>query len=201
MGRRRSTSESRTYDEVIFNRRGQPRGRIVDEEAAREMTRKDAERDEVERSSPISLSTHSGSAEEEEEEAPTEKKRRDKEKVLKKKNDAKKKQKLEADKAKSIAENEAREKAEAEEKVVAEKEKESAEASRIATELAAKEATDKVVEEERQKKEVEDKEGDTLPMDLDVPGTSTVGTKTKTTSSVLGLGPWEPFRSTEIVDI
>jgi uncharacterized membrane protein YukC len=45
--------------------------------------RKDAERDEAERSSPISLSTHSGSTEEDEE-APTDKKRRDKEKVLKK---------------------------------------------------------------------------------------------------------------------
>jgi hypothetical protein len=38
-------------------------------------------------------------------------------------------------------------------------------------------------------------------MDLDIPGTSTAGTETETTSSVLGHGPWEPFRSSEIVDI
>jgi hypothetical protein len=99
----------KTYDEVIFNRWGQPKGRITDEEAAREETRKDAERDEAERSSPISVSTHSGSTEEDEE-APTDKKRRDKEKVLKRRNDAKKKQKLEADKAKARVENEAKEK-------------------------------------------------------------------------------------------
>ena len=66
----------------------------MDEEDAREATRKDAERDEAEISSPISVSTHSGSAEEE----PTNKKRRDKEKVLKRRNDAKMKYKLEAEK-------------------------------------------------------------------------------------------------------
>jgi hypothetical protein len=49
-----STSKSRTYDEVIFNRWGQPKGRIADEESAREAAKKDAERDEAERYSPIS---------------------------------------------------------------------------------------------------------------------------------------------------
>jgi hypothetical protein len=81
---------TRTYDEVIFNRRGQPKGRIADEEKAREATRKEAEQEEVGHISPISISSHSGSVEGEEE-VPTEKKRRDKEKVLKKKNDTKKK--------------------------------------------------------------------------------------------------------------
>jgi hypothetical protein len=71
---------------------------MVDEEVVREATRKDGERDEAERYSPISISTHSGSAEEDEE-APADKKRRDKEKVLKRRNDTKKKQKLEVDKA------------------------------------------------------------------------------------------------------
>jgi hypothetical protein len=155
---------------------------IADEEDAREVAKKDAERDEVERSSPISLSIHSGSTEEEEE-SPTKKNRRDKEKVLKKKNDAKKKKKWKWSKN------------------FAKKEKDSAEASRIVTELAAKEATYKVVEEERKKEEAEDEEGNTHPMDLDVPGTSTIGTKIETTSSVLGLGPWEPFWLTKIVEI
>jgi len=125
---------ARTYDEVIFNRQGQPRGRIVDEEAAREMARKYAERDEAKRSSPISLSTHSGSPKEDEE-APTNKKRRNKEKVLKKRNDAKKKHKLEADKEKAREENEARERVEAKVKTAAEKEKELVEAARVATKL------------------------------------------------------------------
>ena len=88
---------SRTYDKVIFNRRGHPKGRITEEEVAREVARKYAERDEAKRSSPISISTHSGSTEEDEE-APADKKRRDKEKVLKRRNDSKKKQKLEAEK-------------------------------------------------------------------------------------------------------
>jgi hypothetical protein len=90
---------------------------------------------------------------------------------------------------------------EAEAKVVAEKEKELVEVARVATKLAEKEATDKVVEEERQKKNADDREGDTHPMDLDVPGTSTAGAGTETTSSGLGLGPWEPFRSTKILDL
>jgi hypothetical protein len=34
---------TRTYDEFIFNRRSQPKGRIDDEEAAREVTRKEVE--------------------------------------------------------------------------------------------------------------------------------------------------------------
>jgi hypothetical protein len=38
-------------------------------------------------------------------------------------------------------------------------------------------------------------------MDLDVLGTSTAGVGTKKPSSGLGLVPWEPFRSTEILDI
>jgi hypothetical protein len=65
----------RTYDEVIFNRMGWPKGRIEDEKVAREVARKYAERDEAKRYSPIFFFTHSGSAEEYEE-APTDKKRR-----------------------------------------------------------------------------------------------------------------------------
>jgi hypothetical protein len=57
------------------------------------------QRDEDEIYSPILVSTHSGFAEEDEE-APMDKKRRDKEKVLKRRNDAKNKQNLEADKVK-----------------------------------------------------------------------------------------------------
>jgi membrane protein involved in colicin uptake len=133
--------------------------------------------------------------------------------VLKRRNDAKKKQKIEADKAKAREENEVKAKAEAEEKSeaeekdeakekdVAEKEKELAEVARVATKLAEKEAVDKVVEEERQKKNTDDREGDTHPMDLDIPGTSTTGTGAETMSSGLGLGPWEPFRSAEILDL
>jgi hypothetical protein len=124
-----------TYDEVIFNRCGHPKGRITDEEEARETTRKEAEQDEAKRYSPISVSTHSGSIEEEEE-VPTDKKKRDKEKVLKKKNDAKRKQKIEADKEKAIEEDEAKSKFEAKAKVVVEKEKDLAEATRVAIELA-----------------------------------------------------------------
>jgi hypothetical protein len=77
--------------------RGQPKGRIVEEEFAREVARKYAERDEAKRYSPIFISTHSGSIEEDEE-APTDKKRIYKEKLLKRRNDSKKKQKLEAEK-------------------------------------------------------------------------------------------------------
>ena len=81
------------------------------------------------------------------------KKRRDKENVLKKKNEAKKKQKVEAEKEKS--------KVEVEEKVVAQREKELAEVARVATKLEEKETIDKVVEEERQNKDADDREGDT----------------------------------------
>jgi hypothetical protein len=66
---------SRTYDEVIFNRKGQPKGRIIEEEFAREASRKEAECDESERSSPISILTHLCFVEEEEG-APIDKKRR-----------------------------------------------------------------------------------------------------------------------------
>jgi hypothetical protein len=92
----------------------------------------------------------------------------------------------------------------AEEKVVAEKEKELAEVARVAVELVekeTKEAVDKVVEEERQRKNAENRDGDTHPMDLDIPGMSIVGTEAETTSSGLGLGPWEPFRPTEVLDL
>jgi hypothetical protein len=37
----------RTYNEVIFNRRVQPKEKIVDKEVAREVTRKEAEQDEA----------------------------------------------------------------------------------------------------------------------------------------------------------
>jgi hypothetical protein len=47
-----------TYNKVIFNRWGLPKRRIADKEDAREVSRKEAERDEVERYSPISVSTH-----------------------------------------------------------------------------------------------------------------------------------------------
>jgi hypothetical protein len=49
----------RTYEEVISSRRGHLKGRIADEEATREGAIKEAEQDEAERSSPISISTHS----------------------------------------------------------------------------------------------------------------------------------------------
>jgi hypothetical protein len=88
---------ARTYDEVISNRCGQPKGRIIDEEAAREAARKEAEQDEAWRSSPISILTHLGFVEEEEK--TIDKRSRDKEKVLKKKKYSKKKEKFEVDKA------------------------------------------------------------------------------------------------------
>jgi hypothetical protein len=120
---------AKTYDEVIFNRCGQPKRRIIDEEEVREVARKEAKQEEVGRSSSISISIHLGSIKEEEE-TPIDKKRRDKEKVLKKKNETKKKQKFEADKEKS--------KVEAEAKDATEKEKELGEAPRVAVELAKK---------------------------------------------------------------
>jgi hypothetical protein len=130
--------------------RGQLRGRIADKEAAREVAKKYAERDETERYFPISLSTHSSSTKEDTKE-PIEKKRRDKAKVLKKRNDAKKRQNLEANKAKATEENEAREKADVEAKVVSKKEKELFEATRVVTELVEKEAVDKAAKEEKRR--------------------------------------------------
>jgi hypothetical protein len=38
-------------------------------------------------------------------------------------------------------------------------------------------------------------------MDLDVHGTSTAGTGAETMSSGLGLRPWEPFLSVEVLDL
>jgi hypothetical protein len=67
---------SKKYEEVISNRRGETKGRIPNEEATREMARKEVEQDEAKISSPIYISTHSGS-DEEEEETPEDKKRRD----------------------------------------------------------------------------------------------------------------------------
>jgi hypothetical protein len=57
----------------------------------------------------------------------------------------------------------------------------------VETKLAEKEVVDKAVEEERHKKNADDREGDTHPMDLDIPGTSTAGRGAETTSSGLGL--------------
>jgi len=130
--------------------------------------------------------------------------RRDKENMLKKKNDAKKKQKIEVDKAKAREEDEAKAKAEAKEKDVARKEKEPVEAVRVETELAkkaTKEVVDKVVEEERQRKNIENREDDTHPMDLDIPGTSTTCTEEKEMIIGLGRGPLEHFRPAEVLDI
>jgi hypothetical protein len=67
---------------------------------------------------------------------------------------------------------------EAKAKATAENEKELAKASRITSELAENEATDKATEEERKKKDARDTEGDTHPMELDVLGSSTAGTET-----------------------
>jgi len=39
------------------------------------------------------------------------------------------------------------------------------------------------------------------PMDFNIPGISIASLEIETTISVMGLRPWEPFRSTEIVDI
>jgi hypothetical protein len=72
---------------------------IVDKEEARKLARKEAEHDEATRYSLISISTHLVSVEDEE--MPANKKRRDKENVLRKKNDGKKKPKVEAKKEKS----------------------------------------------------------------------------------------------------
>jgi hypothetical protein len=49
----------RTYDEVISNMCGHPKGMIIDEEVAREVARKEAEQEEAKISSAISISTHS----------------------------------------------------------------------------------------------------------------------------------------------
>jgi hypothetical protein len=38
-------------------------------------------------------------------------------------------------------------------------------------------------------------------MDVDIPGTSTAGKKTYTRGSGLGLGLWEPFQPTEVIDL
>jgi hypothetical protein len=57
-----------------------------------------------------------------------------------------------------------------------------AEVVRVATKLARegeKEAMDKVVEEERQRKNTENREDETHPMDLDIPGMSTCRYKSR----------------------
>jgi hypothetical protein len=38
-------------------------------------------------------------------------------------------------------------------------------------------------------------------MDLDILGTSTIGTGEETMSNGLGLRPWEPFRSAKVLDL
>jgi hypothetical protein len=58
---------AKTYDEVIFNRCGHQKGRIINEETTREVTIKEAKQEEAERSSPMYISTHLGFVEEEEE--------------------------------------------------------------------------------------------------------------------------------------
>jgi len=89
-----------TYDEVIFKRSGQPRGRIANKEKDREETKKKVEEEEVEKSPHTSTLIHSGLVEEVGE-VRDDKKRMDKEKFLKNKNDAvKKKLKINADKDK-----------------------------------------------------------------------------------------------------
>jgi hypothetical protein len=95
--------------------------------------------------------------------------------VLKRRNDAKNKQKIEAGKAKARVEIEAKEKVKYEVKVVAEKKKEFAEATRVVAELVEKEIAYKVVEEERKKKNADDREGNTHLMDLDFLGISIAG--------------------------
>jgi hypothetical protein len=71
---------ARTYDEVIFNRRGQPIGRITDEEKAREEAKRKAIEETIgEVISPF-ISIHSVSTEEEE--ALIDKKRREKKRSL-----------------------------------------------------------------------------------------------------------------------
>jgi hypothetical protein len=60
---------------------------------------------------------------------------------------------------------------------------------------------DKVVEEERQKKNVDDREDDMHPMELDIPGTSTADTSAEEMRSGLGLEPWEPFWLAKILEL
>jgi hypothetical protein len=156
---------ARTYDEVIFNRRANQKEGSWTKKLQERWPKKRQNEMKLRDLLP-SLSQLIQVSHKEEEGAPTDKKRRDKEKVLKRRNDAKKKQKIEADKEKAREENEAKDKVEAEEKVVVEKEKELAEAARVAMELeekVEKEATDKVVEEERQRKNTKNREGDTHP--------------------------------------
>jgi hypothetical protein len=62
-----------------------------------------------------------------------------------------------------------------------------------AMENANKEATDKVAEEERQKKDVETRNDDTQPMDTDTQEVSIASSNTQTPSSCLELGIWAPF--------
>jgi hypothetical protein len=38
-------------------------------------------------------------------------------------------------------------------------------------------------------------------MDIDIPGTSTIGTEADTTDNGLGLGLWEPFQPAEVLDL
>jgi hypothetical protein len=56
-----------TYEEVIFNKNGQPRGRVTDEKKDRQEAKKKEEEEEVEKSPYTSTSVHLGLAEEVEE--------------------------------------------------------------------------------------------------------------------------------------
>jgi hypothetical protein len=48
---------------------------------------------------------------------------------------------------------------------------------------------------------MENKEGDAHPLDLDILGTSDVGTRAETTRNGLGLRPQDPFRPIEVLDM
>ena len=68
-------------------------------------------------------------------------------------------------------------------------------------EKVKKEEVDKVVEEERQRKNAKNRDGDRNPVDLDILETSIIGTGEETIRNILGLQPWEPFQPIEVLDL
>jgi hypothetical protein len=48
---------------------------------------------------------------------------------------------------------------------------------------------------------MDDREGDTHPMETNIPETSTTGVKTYLSGHDLGLGLWEPFHLSEVLNL
>jgi hypothetical protein len=65
----------------------------------------------------------------------------------------------------------------------------------------SKEAEDRVVDEERRKKNVEMRNNGTQPMDIDIQEVSTTDTNIEAPFDNLGLGFWAPFQQSEVPNL